>query len=165
MKTKLFGYFHLDEFQIIESEYSKEYYEYELVGILVHSGTAEGGHYYSFIKERFPTEGECKWIEFNDRLVRPFDIKSIPEECFGGQENVSKFTESSGWTEFESLEMEKTKSAYMLIYEKKQTDTLPLKVSEKRKSITQVSLEDPQSFVQLKKFKLFQNVPNNFSFF
>lgn len=25
---------------------------YDLVGILVHSGTAESGHYYSFIKNR-----------------------------------------------------------------------------------------------------------------
>jgi len=28
------------------------YYEYELVGVLVHSGSADAGHYYSFIKER-----------------------------------------------------------------------------------------------------------------
>jgi ubiquitin C-terminal hydrolase len=29
-----------------------EYYDYELMGILVHTGTAESGHYYSFIRER-----------------------------------------------------------------------------------------------------------------
>ena len=28
------------------------YYEYELVGVLVHSGSADAGHYYSFIKDR-----------------------------------------------------------------------------------------------------------------
>ena len=28
------------------------YYEYDLVGVLVHSGTADAGHYYSFIKDR-----------------------------------------------------------------------------------------------------------------
>lgn len=28
------------------------FYQYELVGILVHSGHADSGHYYSFIKER-----------------------------------------------------------------------------------------------------------------
>ncbi len=27
-----------------------EYYQYELSGILVHTGTADSGHYYSFIK-------------------------------------------------------------------------------------------------------------------
>ena len=30
----------------------ESYYEYELVGVVVHSGMAEAGHYYSFIKER-----------------------------------------------------------------------------------------------------------------
>jgi len=28
-----------------------DYYNYELVGIVVHSGTADSGHYYSYIKE------------------------------------------------------------------------------------------------------------------
>jgi hypothetical protein len=30
-------------------------YQFELVGIVVHTGSAEGGHYYSFIRERLPT--------------------------------------------------------------------------------------------------------------
>jgi len=30
--------------------HANEYYEYELVGVLVHSGDADGGHYYSYIK-------------------------------------------------------------------------------------------------------------------
>jgi len=28
-----------------------EYYNYELVGVVVHNGTADSGHYYSYIKE------------------------------------------------------------------------------------------------------------------
>lgn len=28
------------------------YYQYDLVGVVVHSGTAFAGHYYSYIKER-----------------------------------------------------------------------------------------------------------------
>lgn len=37
---------------------------------MVHSGTADSGHYYSYIKEqeRFESEGQ-KWYEFNDTLV------------------------------------------------------------------------------------------------
>jgi ubiquitin C-terminal hydrolase len=31
-----------------------DYYQYELVGVVVHSGTAEAGHYTSLIKERDP---------------------------------------------------------------------------------------------------------------
>ncbi len=28
-----------------------EYYNFELVGVVVHNGTADSGHYYSYIKE------------------------------------------------------------------------------------------------------------------
>ena len=30
--------------------YSKDHYQYQLKGVVVHSGTAFAGHYYSFIK-------------------------------------------------------------------------------------------------------------------
>ncbi len=30
----------------------RNYYKYRLVGIIVHTGTAETGHYYAFVKER-----------------------------------------------------------------------------------------------------------------
>ena len=33
---------------------SDEDCEYNLVGVLVHAGVAQGGHYYSFIKDRSP---------------------------------------------------------------------------------------------------------------
>src|ERR1700730_13561699 len=46
---------------------------YELVGILVHAGTAESGHYYSYIRER-PSQGQpANWVEFNDDSVTSFD--------------------------------------------------------------------------------------------
>ncbi len=35
----------------------KEYYEYELVGVVVHMGTADSGHYYSLIRERGGSPG------------------------------------------------------------------------------------------------------------
>lgn len=28
-----------------------DYYKYDLVGVIVHAGTADSGHYYSYIKE------------------------------------------------------------------------------------------------------------------
>jgi ubiquitin carboxyl-terminal hydrolase 34 len=34
----------------LEPPHLPSYYEYKLVGILVHTGTADSGHYYSFIK-------------------------------------------------------------------------------------------------------------------
>lgn len=57
--------------QTIELEHRPEwYYEYELVGVLVHSGGAQGGHYYSFIRERENAAGvEPRWFEFNDQVM------------------------------------------------------------------------------------------------
>lgn len=42
----------IDEIEAEPLKYPKEYYEYSLSGIVVHSGTADSGHYYSFIKDR-----------------------------------------------------------------------------------------------------------------
>lgn len=41
-------------------------YEYELIGVTVHTGTAEGGHYYSFILDKLNRneQGQAKWYVF-----------------------------------------------------------------------------------------------------
>ena len=42
----------------------------------MHAGTASFGHYYSYIQV------DGTWLEFNDALVRQFDItKHLHEEC------------------------------------------------------------------------------------
>lgn len=63
-------------------------YEYELIGVTVHTGTADGGHYYSFIRDRSHTPKRDKWFFFNDAEVKPFDPNQIPAECFGGEMTV-----------------------------------------------------------------------------
>lgn len=85
---------------------------YDLVGIVVHSGTSDAGHYYSFIKDRKGTE---KWFEFNDEIVRPFDEESMAEECFGGEEVRQRWDPSQA--AFVPVMEMKRRSAYMLIYE------------------------------------------------
>ena len=40
-----------------------EYYQYQLKGVVVHSGTAFAGHYYSYIKARFKFLTECTWLQ------------------------------------------------------------------------------------------------------
>jgi len=64
-----------------------ECYEYDLIGVTVHTGTADGGHYYSFIRDRVAPNKD-KWYLFNDAEVKPFDPTQIATECFGGEMNV-----------------------------------------------------------------------------
>jgi hypothetical protein len=80
------------------------YYQYELTGIVAHFGTAESGHYYSFIKDK----ERGRWLEFNDRLVVPFSEDQIEPECFGGTEKVT--------TNIGTVTREKMNSAYLLFY-------------------------------------------------
>ena len=52
----------------IEKENEKESHLYMLCGILIHSGSAEAGHYYSYIQR------ENKWHEFNDKTVTEINL-------------------------------------------------------------------------------------------
>ncbi|XP_048258866.1 ubiquitin carboxyl-terminal hydrolase 34-like isoform X4 [Haliotis rufescens] len=92
--------------------------EYELIGVTVHTGTADGGHYYSFIRDRLnKTEtGQDKWYLFNDAEVKPFDPSQIAGECFGGE--MTSKTYDSVTDKFMDFSFEKTNSAYMLFYER-----------------------------------------------
>jgi ubiquitin C-terminal hydrolase len=67
-----------DDIMSVSEEPNK--YLYRLVGVLVHSGGADSGHYYSYIKER---KENGRWLEFNDTTVRPFDFDMLERECFG----------------------------------------------------------------------------------
>lgn len=102
------------------SEHPPEYYRYALYGILVHTGSAQSGHYYSFIRNRrsrSPTEAGA-WLEYNDREIRPFDIsKELEEQCFGGESAAAVSSVSSSWG-VDAGGSERIKSAYMLCYER-----------------------------------------------
>lgn len=110
------------------SQLADEDYEYKLAGVLVHAGVAQGGHYYSFIKDRSPGSEE-KWYRFDDEDVTPFDPASIEVECFGGK--VKKETK---WPngQVHTVESEQYANALMLFYEKvKPTETPPPGKEEK----------------------------------
>ncbi|XP_040568738.2 ubiquitin carboxyl-terminal hydrolase 34 [Lepeophtheirus salmonis] len=87
-------------------------YEYEIIGVTVHTGTADGGHYYAFIR----SSQKDKWYSFNDAEVKPFDQNQIASECFGGEMNSRTYDQVTD--KFMDLSIEKTNSAYMLFYER-----------------------------------------------
>lgn len=96
-------------------KHPRDYYEYKLKGVVVHTGTADSGHYYSFIKESQAdaksSTGE-KWYEFNDHLVRDFDPAELPNECFGGEESYL----GQGMVQ---MRTQKWRNAYLVLYERK----------------------------------------------
>ena len=99
-------------------------YEFELAGIVVHSGTAEGGHYYSYIKEREPASlNYGKWFEFNDLHVKPAKMEDIKKDAFG-----SKVKNTSAW--------DRDANAYLLIYQKISTDCGDLDIAKSREKYT-----------------------------
>jgi ubiquitin C-terminal hydrolase len=104
-------------------------WRYRLAGIVMHSGSLEAGHYYSYIRERGPrgasvaaaraasgyrgsapisngTNAPDIWHEFNDSQVTPWDSSSLESMCFGGSASSSK-------------------SAYILFYERENMHALP----------------------------------------
>lgn len=87
---------------------------FELVGVLVHAGTAESGHYYSYIRERPSQEGLATWVEFNDDNVSTWDPCLMEASTFGGT-NRPQPPDPSG------LLYDKPYSAYMLFYQRSST--------------------------------------------
>ena len=115
---------------------SEDEYIYDLVGIVVHQGTADRGHYYAFIKNR-GGDGGNQWYEFNDKNVIKRDYQYIQKEAFGGSDTVKLKDENSNqqrnnrsnnpWNtnrstkkaKEESVELLSERNAYVLFYEQR----------------------------------------------
>ncbi|POS74497.1 ubiquitin carboxyl-terminal hydrolase [Diaporthe helianthi] len=104
---------------------------FELVGVLVHTGTAESGHYYSFIRERPTSRADQDWFEFNDDTVTPWNPAKMEASCYGGTE--------PSWDG--SLPYEKNYCAYMLFYER--SSTLQKKNLELKQSLSSSPVQAP----------------------
>ena len=158
--------------------YDKEddYYNYELKGINIHMGSADGGHYFSLINierdgkgniliEKKDETGETekdnkdenkksKWLKFNDSKLSIFDINDIEKECFGGARKGSGYN-------FENFQ-----NAYMLIYERKKKS--PIRVyyeDNEKKTINKddndnIKINENNKKEIKKKFDLFKNNSN-----
>ena len=158
--------------------YDKEddYYNYELKGINIHMGSADGGHYFSLINierdgkgniliEKKDEKGETekdnkdenkktKWLKFNDSKLSIFDINDIEKECFGGARKGSGYN-------FENFQ-----NAYMLIYERKKKS--PIRVyyeDNEKKAINKddndnIKINENNKKEIKKKFDLFKNNSN-----
>uniref|UniRef100_A0A8C7E360 Ubiquitin carboxyl-terminal hydrolase 47 n=1 Tax=Naja naja TaxID=35670 RepID=A0A8C7E360_NAJNA len=80
---------------------------YELFSVMVHSGSAAGGHYYACIK----SFSDDQWYSFNDQHVSKITHEDI-KKTYGG---------SSGTRGYYSSAFASSTNAYMLIYRLKDT--------------------------------------------
>ena len=78
-------------------------FEYRLIGVVIHSGIADAGHYYSLINvEKYKKAGQwdgtrrMTWQEFNDSAVNSYAvISNFNSDCFG--QDGGAFTYGAEW--------------------------------------------------------------------
>ncbi|KAH0559106.1 ubiquitin carboxyl-terminal hydrolase 47 isoform X1 [Cotesia glomerata] len=100
-------------------------YKYELFSIMIHSGSAGGGHYYAYIKD-FKTQ---EWLCFNDQNVSPITHDDIQKSYGGGPSRV-----------YYSGAYSSSTNAYMLMYRQidPERNALPMQVNDFPKHIQEV---------------------------
>jgi ubiquitin carboxyl-terminal hydrolase 9/24 len=92
--------------------------QYKLVGIVVHSGQANGGHYYSYIQDKSDIDNEYHWYKFDDGDVSEckMDDEEMKNQCYGGD-----YTGEVYDSIIKRMAFKKQKrwwNAYILFYEK-----------------------------------------------
>lgn len=94
--------------------------KYRLVGVLVHSGQANGGHYYSYIIQRNGNDNERgRWFKFDDRDVTECEMDDDEEmkyQCFGGEYMGEVFDHITKRVSYKR--QKKWWNAYILFYER-----------------------------------------------
>uniref|UniRef100_A0A8C3TK63 Ubiquitin carboxyl-terminal hydrolase 24 n=1 Tax=Chelydra serpentina TaxID=8475 RepID=A0A8C3TK63_CHESE len=112
---------------------------YELVGVIVHSGQAHAGHYYSFIKDRRGC-GKGKWYKFNDTVVEEFELtdETLEYECFGGEYRPKVYDQSNPYPDVRRRYW----NAYMLFYQRVSDQNSPVLPKKSRVSVVRQEAED-----------------------
>ncbi|KAI4464478.1 ubiquitin carboxyl-terminal hydrolase [Holotrichia oblita] len=111
--------------------------KYHLSGIVVHSGQASGGHYYSYIRSRNPS-GEVRWYKFDDGDVsecRMGEDEEMKVQCFGGDYMGEVFDPMLKRTTYRR--QKRWWNAYMLFYTREDIEE-----REMLKSLESLTLSD-----------------------
>ncbi|KAJ8679779.1 hypothetical protein QAD02_015566 [Eretmocerus hayati] len=102
--------------------------KYQLSGIVVHSGQASGGHYYSYILHR-QNDGTGKWYKFDDGDVTECKMEEEDEmksQCFGGDYMGEVFDHILKRTNYRR--QKRWWNAYMLFYTRNDAEqNIPMK--------------------------------------
>jgi len=123
-----------------DSNSTNESTRYRLVGIIVHMGQANGGHYYSFIQYKDETDPNelSHWCKFDDGEVsdcRMDEDEELRSQCFGGDHTTTAFDQPS------MKRQRRWWNAYILFYERvSETPTDP--IEQLPESLSEISLYD-----------------------
>lgn len=138
-----------------------ESWEYELHGVLVHSGDLNAGHYYALLK---PT-ANGHWYKFDDDRVTRATFKEVLEENYGGDiPHLNNATTGGAGNRFGRFNYKRHSSAYMLVYIRKSRlqqvlpegeDEIPSHIPEK---IHQQALEEQQRRKEREEQQYYMNV-------
>ncbi|KAI8330654.1 hypothetical protein EDC96DRAFT_452112 [Choanephora cucurbitarum] len=140
-------------------------YDYELHGVLVHSGDISGGHYFALIRP----DTTDKWYRFDDDRVTPVSKKEVFEENFGDEPHrdikdnqLSQPPFLNGNTRINSVRMMKRfTNAYMLVYIRKskldeilgpvEATDIPVHLSKYHIKLGQRRLDDERATIEKRK--------------
>jgi ubiquitin C-terminal hydrolase len=70
-----------------QTEGDDDLFKYELCGVVMHQGSADDGHYYSYIKERSEQQ---RWMKFDDESVTSIDVADVIVNCSGSDDDDSQ---------------------------------------------------------------------------
>ena len=83
-----------EEKMLLELRLPGNYYEYKLIGVVLHGGDGDSGHYTSLIMDKDhnsnkEANGNSKWYWCDDEKIKEFSLDNLPREAFGGREEES----------------------------------------------------------------------------
>ena len=124
-------------------------FHYRLIGVVIHSGVADRGHYISLINTDRNKKGNPwantttqTWQQFDDSVVSSYSMfTSFEKDTFGGASSHSY--DYSAWQD--SGQGQHSKSAYMLVYERQERSPMRMVVDDTMlEASRQIQLEDAQ---------------------
>lgn len=130
--------------EFVENSYDRsEITKYELTGIIVHSGQASGGHYFSYILHKDKNNEKGQWYKFDDNEVtecKMHEDEEMKVQCFGGEYMGEIY--DSNLKRMQYRRQKRWWNAYMLFYTR--CDQNPVQLN---KSVEQLSLAESSNFI------------------
>ena len=107
---------------------------YELYSVIIHSGSAHGGHYHCYIKDLFRDK---EWYDFNDQNVTQIPVEKLESQFGGKSENAYILIYTLKEQKVEEIQTQQ----YIKQYIQKQEETLERERVEYQDLLDSVQIE------------------------